>query len=53
MTRSLGLSIVIEGVRIVIANSKTCLIRGHYIFGIRGRLISLMGYGVWRVEIGA
>jgi len=30
MPRSLGLSVVIEGIRIVIANCKTCLIRGRY-----------------------
>jgi len=48
----LGLSVVIEEIKIVITKSETCLTRGHYSFGIRARLISLMGYGVWRVEIG-
>jgi len=41
MPRSLGLSIVIEGIRIMIANSETCLIRGRYTFALFTRSISL------------
>jgi len=37
MPRSLGLSVIIEGIRIMIANSETFLIRGHYRFGVRAR----------------
>ena len=46
--QSLGLSVIIERVRIVIANSKTRLIWGCYRFDIRARLIFFKG--IWSME---
>jgi len=46
--RSLGLSVIIEEIRIVITNSETCLIRGHYSYWYQG-LVDFF-YGIWSVE---
>ena len=44
----MGLSVVIEGIRMVIANSGTCLIQGRYSSDIRARLIFFDG--IWSIE---
>ena len=44
----MGLSVEIKKIRIVIAGCDTCLIRGRYSFGIKGRLIFFDG--IWSME---